>query len=173
MAKTKKFKREELHSRFIDALGDHVECHSDLTEKPFLVDLKPRKLKLRVYLWNCTNPPGGRPLDEYKIQVILPAHKTDKFAHLDYSEGRTPIIGGIARDGEDIVFVLWDADKHDDIPFSMNLQVKADVIIRSLCEEVTEAIRKNDERIVCARPQFLYDAIIKRMDISEAKEIGD
>jgi hypothetical protein len=95
------------------------------------VDLQPRNLRLRVYLWNCTNPPGGRALDEYKIQVILPGQQRGERGQLDYSDGRLPIIGALVRDGDDVSFAFWDADKHSDFAYSGNMQVKADVIVES------------------------------------------
>lgn len=172
MAKKKRLSKKALNTIFIEGLGDHVTWHSDTTSFPLLVDLCPRSLRLRVYLWNCTNPPGGRALDEYKIQIILPGQKHGERGHLDYSDGRMPIIGALVRDGEDIAFAFWDAEKHLDFAYSCNMQVKADVIVEALCTKVSETTRKNNERIVCARPQFLYDAIIRRMDIMHEELLG-
>ena len=111
MAKKKRLSKKALNTIFIEGLDDHVTWHSDTTSFPLLVDLCPRSLRLRVYLWNCTNPPGGRALGEYKIQIILPGQKHGERGHLDYSDGRMPIIGALVRDGEDIVFAFWDAEK--------------------------------------------------------------
>lgn len=168
----KRFSKTMLNTIFLDGLGDHVIWHSSTTSSPLLIDLKPRNLRLRVYLWNCTNPPGGRALGEYKFQVILPNQRPGERGKLDYSDGRFPIIGALARDGDDITFVFWDADKHNDFAYSGNMQVKAEVIVAALCEKVSESVRKNNEHIVCARPQFLYDAIIRRMDIMHEELIG-
>ena len=165
MAKGKRLSKKSLNTIFIEGLGDHVKWYNSLSSSPLLVDLQPRNLRLRVYLWNCTNPPGGRALDEYKIQVILPGQKRGERGKLDYSDGRYPIIGALVRDGDDESFALWDANKHNDFAYSGNMQVKADVIIESLCTKVSETVRNNNEIIVCARPQYLYDAIIRRMEI--------
>lgn len=165
--KNKRLSKHDLNEKFVNGLDTHVLWHSDLKTSPLLLDLQPRKLQLRVYLWNCTNPPGGRALDEYKINVILPGQKPHTRARLDYSEGRTPIIAALIRDGDDEVFALWDADMHDDFSYSANMQVKADVIIRALCARNAETIRHNSERIICARPEHLYDAVIRRMDIMQ------
>lgn len=173
MAKGKRLSKQMLNTAFLDGLGNHVAWHGDIASFPLLVDLQPRSLHLRVYLWNCTNPPGGRPLDEYKIQVILPGQQRGKRGQLDYSDGRMPIIGALAKDGEDISFAFWDADKHSDFAYSANLQVKADVIVKSLCTKISETIRNNNERIICVRPQYLYDAIIRRMDIMHEELLGD
>ena len=92
MAKGKRLSKQALNTIFVEGLGDHVVWHSDTSSFPLLVDLQPRNLRLRVYLWNCTNPPGGRALDEYKIQVILPGQQRGERGQLDYSDGRLPII---------------------------------------------------------------------------------
>lgn len=172
MSKGKRLSKRELNTIFIEGLGAHVVWHSDISSAPLLVDLQPRSLRLRVYLWNCTNPPGGRALDEYKIQIILPGQKRGERGQLDYSDGRLPLIGALVRDNDDISFAFWDANKHDNFAYSCNMQVKADVIIESLCTQVAETVRNNNERIVCARPQFLYEAIIRRMDIMHEELIG-
>ena len=64
---------EELHETLLKALEGHVKWHSSTLEKPFIVDLKPPfQWKLKVYLYNCTNPPGARQAGECKSQIILP-----------------------------------------------------------------------------------------------------
>lgn len=165
MAESKRLSKKALNTIFIKGLGDHVSWHSSISDFPVLIDLTPRKLRLRVYLWNCTNPAGGRALDEYKTQVILPGQKSGERKALDYSDGRTPIIGALVRDRDDNIFTFWDAYKHDDFSYSANMQVKAEVIVEAMCRNVAETTRKNNERIVCSRPEFLYDAILRRMDI--------
>ena len=172
MAKGSRLSKPALNTIFVEGLGNHVVWHSDTSSSPLLVDLQPRNLRLRVYLWNCTNPPGGRALDEYKIQVILPGQQRGERGQLDYSDGRLPIIGALVRDGDDVSFAFWDADKHSDFAYSGNMQVKADVIVESLCTKVSETVRNNNERIVCARPQYLYDAIIRCMDIMHEELLG-
>lgn len=172
MAKGKRLSKRALNTIFVGGLGDHVVWHSDISFSPLLVNLRPRNLRLRVYLWNCTNPPGGRALDEYKIQVILPGQQRGERGQLDYSDGRLPIIGALVREGEDVSFAFWDADKHSDFAYSGNMQVKTDVIVESLYTKVSEIVRNNNERIVCARPQYVYDAIIRRMDIMHEELLG-
>ena len=56
-----------LHKYLLDCLGDSVVVYSDLSKKPLCVQARmPDEQKLRIYLFNCSNPPGGRPLGEYK-----------------------------------------------------------------------------------------------------------
>ena len=169
----RRLRKNVLNHLFLEGLGNKVKWHSGEESAPLLVDLTvPLSLRLRVYLFNCTNPPGGRALDEYKIQVILPGQQRGERGQLDYSDGRLPIIGALVRDGDDVSFAFWDADKHSDFAYSGNMQVKADVIVESLCTKVSETVRNNNERIVCARPQYLYDAIIRRMDIMHEELLG-
>lgn len=173
MAKGKRLSKKALNTIFLKGLDDHVVWNSDASSSPLLVDLQPRHLRLRVYLWNCTNPSGGRALDEYKVQIILPGQKRGERGKLDYSDGRQPLIGALVKDGEDISFALWDANKHSDFSYSCNMQVKSDVIFESFYKKTSETVRTNNERIVCARPQFLYEAIIRRSDIEREELLGE
>ena len=164
--KAKRLKKNELNILFINGLGRMVSAHSEKDSAPLLIDLtEPLSLKLRVYLFNCTNPPGGRALDEHKIQIILPGQKRGQRGILDYSEGRMPILAAYVQEGDNGVFVLWDADKHEDFSYSANMQVKADVIIQALYTDVATYTRKNNEVILASRPQHLYEAIKKRLEI--------
>ncbi len=171
--KKKRYSKQDLNGIFLEGLGSHVAFHSDVSERPMLVDLVPRRLRLRVYIWNCTNPPGGRALDEYKFQIILPGHLPRERAQLDYSDGRTPILGALLHDGDDEVFAFWDADKHEDFAYSANMQVKADTIISALCSKVAEGTRNNNERSVCARPEYVYEAILRRFEIQHGELMGE
>lgn len=143
--------------------------HNGFDGVPLLVDLKPPfPLRLRVYLFNCTNPPGGRALDEYKIQVVLPGQARGTRASLDYSDGRMPILAAYAHFDDEVrdgVFVLWDSYKHEDFSYSANMQVKSDIIIRALCAPLSVGKRSNHEIVIAARPPYLLDAIRQRIAI--------
>jgi hypothetical protein len=166
---TPKLKKEELYKLFIDGLGDKIEVYTDFSNPPLLIDLKqPYAQRLRVYLYNCTNPPGGRALDEYKIQIILPGQGRGCRGSLDFSDQRMPILAAYAIVGNDIrdgVFVLWDPFLHTDFAYSANMQVKSEAIMKALGEKVAESRRSNGEIILSARPQHLYEAIRYRVDI--------
>lgn len=170
--------KQKLNQLFLDGLGTRVKEHSGTMSAPLLVDLAPPyALRLRVYIYNCTNPPGGRALDEYKIQIILPGHQRGTRGALDYSDGRMPLLAAYARIADEDtggVFVLWDAYKHDDFSYSANMQVKSETIIRALCVPVAEMRRGNNEVILAARGEHLYDAIMRRAIIMrEDIEGGD
>lgn len=173
LEKVKRLKKNDLNTLFINGLNGMVSAHSGLDSAPLLIDLAaPLSLKLRVYLFNCTNPPGGRALDEYKSQIILPRQKRGQRSKLDYSDGRTPILAAYVQEGADGVFVLWDADKHEDFSYSANMQVKSDVIIQALYTDVAAYTRKNNEVILSSRPQHLYAAIKKRLEIRRQGILG-
>jgi hypothetical protein len=168
-AKSHKLGRTMLNRLFVDSLGDAVLKTEDLDAKPLIIDLlKPYPLRLRVYLYNCTNPPGGRALDEYKIQVIVPDQQRGTRGSFDYSCGRMALLAAYVCLSDEIadgVFVLWDATKHADFSYSANFQVKAETIIEALCIPVSASTRGNNEIVLAARPQHLLSAIEKRMDI--------
>lgn len=166
--KPKKLKKDELNKLFIGGLADRVTWTSGEDSAPLLVNIKTDsgvEYRLRAYLFNLTNPPGGRANDEYKAQLILPGQKKRERASFDYSDGRFPLLAAYAQEGEDGVFVLWDAYMHDQIAFSSNIQVKSDAIIKALYKKFVRSKRTNNEIIVSARPQYLYEAIKERINI--------
>ena len=168
----KKLKKQELNKVFLDGLGGYVKWSSEEDSAPLLIDVETQsgaEYRLRAYLFNLTNPPGGRAADEYKAQLILPGQKKKQKASLDYSDGRMPILAAYAQEGADGIFVLWDADMHENISFSSNIQVKSDAIIMATYRKVVCSRRTNNEIIVSARPQYLLDAIKERINIMRRK----
>lgn len=163
----KRLSRLQLNQLLIDSLGSSVNFVEDLKAKPLVVDLtKPYPLKLRFYIFNCTNPPGGRSLEEYKIQVILPNQQPRERKQFDYSDGRLAILIAYVRLSEEFsegVFVLWDATQHEEVAYSANFQVSADTIINALSEPVSLAIRNNNEIVIAARPKYLLAALEMRI----------
>lgn len=175
--RTPKLRKRKLHQLFLGGLGEVVLRHSDINDIPLLVDLKPPlPLNLRVYLYNCTNPPGGRALDEYKAQVILPGQERGQRASIDFSAGRMPILAAyayLADEPEVGVFVLWDAFKHADFSYSANMQVKLSTIIEALGNTLSQSKRGNNEIVIAARPQALLKAIKYRMEIMRSEIMED
>lgn len=173
LERPKRLSKQTLNKIFLDGLGDRVKWHNGIQSNPLLIDLlAPMPLRLRVYLFNCTNPPGGRALDEYKFQVILPGQQRGDRASLDYSDGRLPIIAAFVHEGPSGIFLLWDAYKHKDFSYSANMQVKADVIIQALCSKTAEYKRNNGEIIVAAQTHYLFEAIRCREDIIRQEILG-
>ena len=174
-----RLKKDQLYRLFVDGLGDSVEWHSDFDKPPLLIDLKaPYSQRLRIYLYNCTNPPGGRSLNEYKFQVILPGQKRGQRGYLDFSDWRMPILAAYALIGDKIddgIFVLWDAFMHEDgLAYSANMQVRSETILKALGSTVSMSRRGNGEVILAARPRHLFDAIRQRVSImaDRAKDVS-
>ena len=85
---------QQLNERFVAALGTAVVWHGPLDERPIEVDLAPPlPQRVRVYVYTLTNPPGGRPRDEYKIQLTL--GQRGGRASFDDSDGRIPLLLGL------------------------------------------------------------------------------
>jgi len=160
--------KQTLNSIFTGGLAKAVKQYSGIN--PLLVDLVPPfPLRIRAYLYNCTNPPGGRAPDEYKFQIILPGQPRGARGTLDYSDGRMPVLAAYARMTDEVkggVFVLWDPYKHKEFAYSANMQAKADMIIRALYEPVATSQRSNGEIILAARPEHLAEAIQTRVAIT-------
>ena len=117
-----------LHAEFLAALSDLVVGHSDLGVKPLELEMQGSlPLRVRVYMYNATRPPGGRPAGEYKIQPIVPNQERGQRGNFDLSDGRTVLLVGYAA--EDAVFVLWDAGAYRDFSYSRNVQVKSETIL--------------------------------------------
>src|SRR4051794_5981137 len=77
--------QEELQHRLVSALGPSVvKIHSQMDAKPFEIDLAPPlPHRVRIYIYNATRPPGGRPLGEHKIQLIIPGKGRGERASFD------------------------------------------------------------------------------------------
>jgi len=156
----------ELNSYFIKCLDDSVIYCSDTKKKPLCIDLTiPQPLRLRLYLYNSGNPPGGRPLNEYRI--ILNTHqKRGCRGCFDHSEGRIVLIAGYIEKFD--IFVFWDSEIHENFAFNKNLQVKAETVLTALAYGYafqTRLTKKGEEKVIAVTPQKIKDAIIERIDL--------
>ena len=126
---------EDLHTSIISALEPLVERHTSITEKPLVVyGLPPLPSLMRIYAYNLTAPPGGRPDDEHKIQLMVPGQARDHRANFDYSDGAAVVLLGASDDSS--VFVLWDAYLHRDFSFSANAQVRGETLVAAIAEGI-------------------------------------
>ncbi|TQI67891.1 hypothetical protein [Clostridium sp. KNHs216] len=161
--------QKTLHKMLLYDLDEHVAAqHSDISKKPLLIDLDSYPSKLKVYLFNCTCPPGGRTTDEYKIQLILENQKRNERCHIDNSDGRTVLLMGYAIpliDVEDGVYIIWQTDMHVNAAYSANLQVTLPYMLKALATDVfTYKKYGNNERMVLCDRKHIYQAIKKRKD---------
>lgn len=161
-----RLKISEIHERIINSLGDRAISLSDHQAKPLIIKTTGAiSHKFRIYAFNCNNPPGGRPLNEYKI-VLTVGQEPGQRGNFDNSDGCISIVLGYIADLD--VFVLWDTSKHKNFAFNKNLQVKGDTILNSLAKSLSFQQRKTIhgiETIIAARSTLLYEALLKRVEI--------
>src|SRR6185437_2645174 len=116
---TERASQAEMHERLVTALGKRVVTHTPVDVKPLEVDLGPPvPVKARVYMYNATRPPGGRPLGEHKVQLIVPGQSRGERGSFDNHDGRTVLLIGYTA--EEDVYVLWDAGLYSDFAWSRN-----------------------------------------------------
>lgn len=170
----------ELHAEFVAALRDLVVAKSDLGVKPLELEMQGSlPLRARVYMYNATRPPGGRPAGEYKIQLIVPNHERGLRGNFDLSGGRTVLLVGYAA--EDAVFVLWDAGAYRDFAYSRNVQVKSETILTAFARGIGLQERRLRpgggmmvrETVVAATAEHLAEAIAMRVGLSRKRLLGE
>jgi excisionase family DNA binding protein len=176
-----KLSQEKLHERLLESLGPSViRAHGLLSSKPFEIDLSPPlPQRVRVYIYNATEPPGGRPLGEHKVQLIVPGQRRGMRASFDHGDGRIVLLMGYSV--EEDVFALWDAGLYSDFAWSRNVQIKAKTIIEASGGKV--AIQQRQlrpkgsapmvETVLAVKPRLLVEAITKRMDLTRARLLRD
>lgn len=171
-----RFSKEELNGLIIEDLGDRVVWNSGINSKTLLLDLEMPKRKLRIYVFNCTCPPGGRALDEYKIQMIIEGQSRGERGHINTDDGRIPLIMGYAcpfDDDKDGVYIIWDTSFHMEFAYSANLQCYLDSMLQALSEDVVTCYKKgNREQIVVARREYLTKAIERRIQLDIQNLLG-
>ena len=171
-----RFSKEELNGLIIEDLGDRVVWNSGINSKTLLLDLEMPKRKLRIYVFNCTCPPGGRALDEYKIQMIIEGQSRGERGHINTDDGRIPLIMGYAcpfDDDKDGVYILWDTSFHMEFAYSANLQCYLDPMLQALSEDVVTCYKKGKrEQIVVARREHLTKAIERRIQLDIQNLLG-
>jgi len=156
----------ELNQAFVAALDGHVVHVGDLHTRALTLELAPPlPERLRAYLFNATNPPGGRPTPEHKINLIAPGQGRGEPGNFDFSEDRSVVLAGKVE-GQDI-FVLWDAALHRDFGFSRNVQIRTATIQESQTSHAisTQSRRTKlgiNETVIVAPSALLAEAIVMR-----------
>lgn len=159
---------QELHQRFLDALGSLVVRTDSVDDKPLTLEASPPlPSRLRVYLFNSTNPPGGRSGGEHKIQLIV-GPRGDR-GNFDFSEERAVVVAGYESDYD--AFILWDASRYHSFAYSRNVQVRTDTIeeavTRNAVATQTRSLGSGDLELVIAVPSArLIDGLVARFDAS-------
>jgi len=173
---TERVPQEELHRRLVQALGAAVRSHAPLDQKPFELDLAPPlPQRVRVYMYNATRPPGGRPLGEHKVQLIVPGQRRGERASFNNGDGRIVLLIGYGA--EEDVFILWDAGLYSDFAWSRNVQVKAETIIQASAGKLATQERQlrptsgrpTVETVLAVKPRRLAEALVRRMELTRER----
>ena len=164
-----RLKQSELHDLFVHDLGEYVIQIEDTGRKPLLLSLSsPFYRRVKAYIFNCTAPPGGRSIDEFKVQLILDGQKRGERGKFDDTDGRTILIVGYACpfvDNDDGVWVLFELDKHREFAYSANIQIYLRQLLKSLETDVFVHKKHNNEIVVLSQRKYLKQALNKRFDI--------
>ena len=158
------FSKAELHDRFVAAIGPSafVAAETDAFGE-LVVELRPPlPNRVRVYIYNATDPAGGRPTREYKIQ--LTGQPRGKRGEFDWSGVDFVLLCGYAVEHD--VFVFWDAALRPDFAWSTSLEVQAvNVETASATGERARQHRRlktGMEVVICAPSQLAIQAIEER-----------
>ena len=156
----------QLNKLFVADLGEIYRLKSDIDKKPILISPATNEdIVYKVYIFNCTNPPGGRTLDEYKIQLILPGQGRGNRGYLDESDGTVILLVGFAiyDSCENGVWIIWETDRHREFAYSANLQVKMGTLLDTITNHVFFTQKPgNGEYIVVADREHLPQAVALR-----------
>lgn len=166
--RSQRLSKKELHDIFLSALEGDVEDSSDVSEVPLEADLSPPlPHKVRVYMYNVTNPPGGRPTDEYKSQLIVPGQKRGDRGSFDRSDGRVVLLIGYSSESD--VFILWDAGLYNDFGYSRSVQVKGETVFEAVAGKIgtqTRHLQSGTEIVVASSRKNLKQAILRRNELT-------
>lgn len=161
--------QKQLHKLFLEDVGDYAQCVEDSGRKPLCLRLDyPYNRDLKAYIFNCTAPPGGRSIDEFKVQMILDGQKRGSRGKFDTSDGKTSLIVGYANpffDQSSGLWVLFELDKHMEFAYSANIQVYLRQLLHALEEDVYVCKKHNKETLVISQRKYLLPALQKRFDI--------
>jgi excisionase family DNA binding protein len=175
---TVRVSQTEMHKRLIEVLGKRVLRHGPISAKPLEVDLGGSlPVRIRVYMFNATRPPGGRPLGEHKVQLIVPGQRRGVRGSFDHGDNRVVLLVGYAA--EEDVYILWDAGLYSNFAWSRNVQVKAETIIEATAGKLATQFRQLRpgerstviETLIAAPAERLAEAIETRIQLSRQRLI--
>jgi hypothetical protein len=157
---------QELNETFVDALAPVVTRIVDNTAPVLELQLAaPYPPRLRVYLYNATNPQGGRSTPEHKIQLAAPGQVKGERANFDFTGGYSVLLVGKVEDED--AFVLWDASLYRDFTHSSNVQVRTETIEEALATGTIQTqernLRRGVETVLAAPSALLPQAVLMRL----------
>ena len=150
--------RIELQHYFLDCLGEKVTYYSDIGLRPLEFDLNmPNNVRFRAYIFPATNPPGGRSKDEYKSTLDVPGQKAGQKGNFDWSDSRIVLLVSYVKEFD--VFVLFDANSHNDFSFNKNIQMKVGLFAQAIANGIQRYKRTNGEIIFACSSENLVECI--------------
>ena len=168
---TDRLSTAELHDRFVAAVGPTALIAASTDDSgELVVELRPpMPSRVRVYIYNATDPPGGRPTPEHKIQ--LTGQRRGERGELDWSGVDFVLLCGYAADHD--VFVFWDAALHIDFAYSKNLQVRTANVQEAAASGVrvrqNRRLQTGMEVVICAPSEAVIEAIEERASSGEVR----
>jgi hypothetical protein len=159
--------KSEIHERIVEALGSDLEYAGDVESVPFVIKCRGL-VRVAVYAFTVTDPPGGRDAQELKIQLIAPGQgRGERGTFTPPDEDTFVVLLGYSALHD--VFVLWDAYKHQDFAWSKNCQVRLPAITDARLTGLGLQYRElstGPETIIVARPDHLHSALVKRVHVA-------
>jgi hypothetical protein len=156
--------KRELHARILAALGTSATPER-LDGVPLLMQVDCIAVRLAVWAFTLTNPPGGRHPAESKIQLIMPGQKKGQRANLVGSSDHFKLLIGV--NPTDDLFVLWDAYSQQDFSYSKNVQVQGPILWDASVAGIATGERQlasGLETVIAARADRLAEAIKQRIE---------
>ncbi len=140
--------------------------------RPAEVDI-PRFGRVRIYLWTITEDHSrqGRPIGEYKIQLILPGQHRGARGRLQVGGDALTALLGFSPDFG--VFGGWEPARHADFGYSKNVQCKAELLAeaRRLGSAVSPP-RQTEEVVVAFGPGNLTRYLEATLAADEGRLVG-
>jgi hypothetical protein len=121
-------------------------------------------------MYTLTDPPGGRPVGEFKVQLIAPGQQKGQRASFDASDGRIVLLIGYHPSLN--VFVLWDAMLYPDFPHSRNVQVSGETVYGALAGAIAyqeRQLRTGLEKVLAAHGTTVAKAVRERFSLAVAR----
>ena len=171
---TDRLSTTELHDRFVAAVGPSALVNASTDDSGALVvELRPPLPgRIRVYIYNATDPPGGRPTPEHKIQ--LTGQRRGERGEFDWSKVDFVLVCGYAAEHD--VFVFWDAALRIDFAYSTSLEVKSANVQAAAASGLRvrqdRRLKTGMEVVICAPSRLLVEAIEERASSGEADSRG-
>lgn len=171
---TDRLSTTELQDRFVAAVGPTalIAASTD-TSGELVVELRPPLPgRVRVYIRNATDPPGGRSTPEHKIQ--LTGQRRRERGEFDWSGVDFVLVCGYAVEHD--VFVFWDAALRIDFAYSTSLEVKSANVQAAAASGLRvrqdRRLKTGMEVVICAPSQLVVEAIEERASSGEADSRG-